>query len=219
MTIPAPLEIAPTELLYDRPFTAPSRTAADFVVLEQIRVTLRATLRSMPDDHRRGDIVFPQDPSDLSHRVVVLDRGLLLNSVGALAVVGFFGQRRPGADVDAMEELDLELVDELRSHPMMLSYCSRELPDGGWANMVLLADPQGANSWRESTRHAYAARKIAPGYYETIRIHNGILPYGLNSPNLIHTRTSYYDFTGDAWWQAVRGAISAELLDAWTRNG
>lgn len=219
MTTHAPLEIAPTELLFDRPFTAPARTAADFAVLEQIRATLLATLRSVPDDHQRGDIVFPREPSGLSHRVVLLDREALLSADGAMAVVGFFGQRRPEADVDAMEGLDMELVGELRSHPLMLSYSSRELPEGGWANMVLLADPQGASSWRESARHAYAARKIAPGYYETIRIHNGLLPQGLASPALLHVRTSYYDFTGGGWWQAVRGTISRELLDACARSG
>jgi len=206
--MPEPQLLAPAESVPDRPFTDTGHITGDFIVLDQIRATLLATVRALPVDPPPGTIFHPPESDERAHRIVVLNRlGLLRDE--PLALVGFFGQRRIDADPAALQGLDAELIDELRSHEAMLSYSSRELPCGGWATLVLLADPQGVRRWRESARHAFAVSQIAPHYYATIRIHNGALPGGLASPALVHTRTLYYDFGDSMWWQAVRPAQQA----------
>jgi hypothetical protein len=203
MLPPEPDLLAPMETVLGRPFTAPDQVGGDFAVLDQIRGTLLANLQALPHDPPPGETLHLRHLDGLAHRIVVLNRPALLVEA-PIAVVGFFGQRRADADPAMLEALDAELIDELRSHPDMLSYSSRELAGGGWANMVLLADPQGARRWRESARHAFAASQIAPSYYATIRIHNALLKQGLASLALVHVRTVYYDFGGSAWWQGVR---------------
>jgi hypothetical protein len=205
MLPPEPVALRPGEIVSGRPFTDLAQIAADFTALDRMRATLRAALQTVPTDLPPGSLLHPPEPDGRPHRVVLLSRALLLSD-GPLAVVGFFGQRRQEVDEATLGTIDAELIDELRSHPLMLSYSSCQLACGGWANLVLLADPQGARRWRESARHSYAASQVAPRYYATIRIHNGALPAGLASPALRHTRTLYYDFRAGAWWHAVREA-------------
>lgn len=195
--------LGPMEAAPDRPFTSPAHSQADFAVLDQMRARLLDTVRGMRVDPPPGTVLHIAEEDGRTHRIVPLNRAGLLTHA-TLSVVGFFGQRRPDADPSSMAGLDDELIDELRSHPLILSYSSRELPCGGWGNLVVLASPQAAQSWRESARHAYAASRIAPSYYATIRIHNGLLPAGLASPALVHTRTMYYDFQGSGCWKAIR---------------
>jgi hypothetical protein len=216
MQPPQPLALTPAECVPGRPFADPEQTARDFAVLESMRARLRAELAALAQEPPAGTLLLPPEPDGLPHRVILLSRAGLLSGA-PLAVVGFFGQRRPDADDDDLAGIDDELIEELRSHPFMLSYSSRLLPSGSWANLVLLADPQGARRWRESARHAYAASQIAPRYYATIRIHNGALPEGLGGPAIAHARTMYYDFREGDWWLAVRASIPADL-DARSRS-
>jgi hypothetical protein len=205
MRPPEPTLLTPTETVTGRPFTDPTHLQTDFAVLEQIRATLLDSVRSMPVEMPPGTTLYLERPERRTHRIIVLDHRALLGGT-PLAVVGFFGQRRPGADPSMLQELDAELIDELRSHPAMLSYSSVELPCGAWANLVVLADAQGARRWRESARHVFAASQVAPSYYSTVRIHNAALPSGLESSALVHIRTLYYDFAEGGWWQGVRAA-------------
>lgn len=200
-----PQLLTATEIVFGRPFTDPDKIQADFAALEQIRAALHATVRAMPVDPEPGLALHLQQPDGRAHRIVILNRLGLLASA-PMAVVGFFGQRRPEADPAMLQDLDAELIEELQAHPSMLSYSSCELNCGGWANLVVLADPQGARRWRESARHVFAASQVAPRYYATVRIHNGALPAGLASPALLHVRTLYYDFADTGWWQAIRSA-------------
>jgi len=137
------------------------------------------------------------------HRVVILEREPLLADA-ELAFVGFFGHRRVEADPTPLQEIDIELIQEFLDHPHVLSYCSLELADGNWANMVLLRSADGIERWRGSRKHAYVARELAPLYYTGIRIHNGVLPDGLASPHLSLLCTKYYDFQGPELWRAIR---------------
>lgn len=205
MRPPEPQLLGPTETVTGRPFTDPDKIETDFAALEQIRATLHATVRAMPVDPEPGTTLHLQQPDGRAHRIIILNRLRLLSNA-PMSVVGFFGQRRPEADPSMLQELDAELIEELNAHPSMLSYSSCELSHGAWANLVVLADPQGARRWRESARHVFAASQVAPRYYTTVRIHNGALPGGLASPALIHVRTLYYDFSEGGWWQAIRAA-------------
>jgi hypothetical protein len=91
----------------------------------------------------------------------------------------------------------------------VLSYSSFELDDGNYVNLVLLDGPAAKEHWRTSSRHAYAARDLAPEFYACIRLQNAHLPHGLARPeDLSIVATKYYDYQQDQPWHAVR-AISA----------
>lgn len=147
----------------------------------------------------------------------MLNRQALLESP-ALAAVGFFGQRWPQADATLMDGVDGELIAEMHAFPGMYSYSSLELPDGNWANLVLLQHVQSGRNWRESARHAHAAYQIAPRYYRSIRLHNALLPAGLAGPAPALARTTYYDFRHGAWWQAVRPAAPPAGEESLTKH-
>jgi hypothetical protein len=194
----------------DRGFTHPDHIPADAAVLDGMRARLYDTL--LRSDIGAGDprnrelyIQYVKEDDERLHRMVILSRQLLLNAY-PLMVVGFFGERRGEANPALLQDVDTELVQEFLHHIHVLSYSSLELADGNWANLVLLLGAEGIQHWRASHKHAYAARELAPQFYHTIRLYNGVLPGGLSSPNLTLVSTKYYEFHGQGLWQAVREA-------------
>jgi hypothetical protein len=197
-----------TEYIPDRPFTNPEHSYADVAVLEYMRTQLRVTLRDVdcgPSDPQSRQLYIHtlREDGERQHRQVILSRRMLLDAK-SLTVVGFFGHKRGSADPGILEDVDNDLLQEFLHHTYVLCYNSLELPDGNWANLVLLLDATGIQQWRVSQKHAYAARELSPLFYETIRLHNGILPGGLAAPRLVLLSTKYYDYRGDNWWQTIR---------------
>ena len=202
------IRLAQAEYVPERPFANPERSLFDLAVLEYMRAQLQATLREVEfgssDPHARGLYIHTiKEDGDREHRQVILSRQQLLGA-NTLAVVGFFGQKRGTADPSVLGDVDTDLLEEFVRHTYVLSYNSLELPDGNWANLVLMLDASGIEHWRASQKHAYAARELSPLFYETIRLHNGALPGGLDSRGIVLLSTKYYDYRGDAWWQAIR---------------
>jgi len=201
-----PLPLGPSEIVPDRPFTHPERSAEDLARLRHIAQRLRLVLsqpRTWPNDPSPL-ILNLQEADGRAHRIVIARRAELL-TVRTLTVVGFFGQKRPEADVAPLSAVDDELIREFPQHPYVLSYCSLLLEDGNWGNSVLLNAPEAREHWRTSPRHQYAARELAPSYYATLRLHNAVLSGGLLAGNdwkLL--RTKYYDFQGATPWHAIR---------------
>lgn len=200
------IRLGPLEVLRSRPFTHPDRNAEDLAALRCMRERLCHLLHrpeQLPDAPRPL-ILYLQETDGRSHRVVLSDPEALL-AAGSFTVVGFFGQRRSGADLSQLDAVDLELVAEFPQHPTILSYSSLELPNGDWGNLVLLSAPEGIDHWRTSVRHIYAARRLAPQCYEVVRLHNGTLPGRLMSEqDLVLLRTKYYDYRGPTPWYAMR---------------
>jgi len=120
---------------------------------------------------------------------------LLLNN--ELALVGFISGRmrplRPSVAAD-LRIMDRKLIAELVNTPGLLSYSSLELHDGNWCNLVLLNDPQVKIHLKNTETHRYAAYELAPNCYEWIRLHNGIMPTGLASNEMLLQKTRYYQF-------------------------
>ena len=130
---------------------------------------------------------------------LLANRPDLLASAAPLTLVGFFGQRRSEVAADrrqALWDIDARLTDEVKDHPGIVSLACQELDDGNYANLVLLADQQALDHWRESVTHQSAVREHAPAYYESIRIHNGTLDREV----LIVNRTKYYAFGPQPWF-------------------
>ena len=201
------IQLGPCDEVPGRRFAEPEHSLADAHVLDAMRLRLAETLRQAnisADDPLSRELYIQSLPEDGArlHRIVILSRALL-QSARELTFVGFFGQKRGDANPAVLQDVDTELLHEFLEHTYVLSYSSLELPDGNWANLVLLLHADGIEHWRASQKHAYAARELAPLYYRSIRLHNGMLPGGLASRPVIQS-TKYYAFERDGWWQAIR---------------
>jgi hypothetical protein len=212
--------LGPLEVLAERPFTAPEETERDVIYLGYMVRELRHQLtrpESLPLLGREPLTLhlFEESRDCFAPDGVYNSRGRQyriafiridpLKVDRNLIVVGFCGRKRQGADRTVVNAVDEELVAEFPQHPYFLSYSSLELANGDWCNLVLFSHWDGLEHWNSSARHWQAVREIAPNYYETIRLHNAILPGGLFSgQKLKMVRTKYYDFGSDLLWLAVR---------------
>lgn len=142
----------------------------------------------------RSPILYLPERDGRQHRIVWLNN-IPLHTSERFAFVGFFGRKRASADAGLLDALDAELIQELYDYPHMLSYSSLELPDGSWGNLVLMSSPQGAVQWASSARHAYAAHKVAPACYTTIRLHSGMVTLNGSAEAALHIqRTKHFDY-------------------------
>jgi hypothetical protein len=120
-------------------------------------------------------------------------------------VVGFFGQKRPHADIQPLIRADKRFQEQFHHHPGLLSLSTVRLPDGDFGNLVLFTDPEAKDKWNYSQVHRELVSKISPPYYQTIRLNNGVLPDGLAAPgDLRLIRVKYLDYSENPPWRAVR---------------
>lgn len=206
----APVQLERMALLADRPFTHPQHSWDDLALLQSLAEKLRQTLTHLPPHtDSSGPRLEWQGVNELERRIVIANAARLRTQAD-VSLVGFFGHKRPEADPAPLEAIDGVLIGEFAQHPGVLSYCSQQLTDGNWGNLVVLGFPEARDHWRTSDRHAYAARELAPGYYRTIRLHNAHWPGGLFSGHgIVLQRTKYYDFQDQPPWHAVREFESA----------
>lgn len=194
--------LGPADVIDERPFTHPNYIVADRNILRYMVDQLRLIVEY---SHMYGCLSRPlwlQQPA--AHRLVVAQPERL-QALDGLTVVGFFGEKRPGADPSLMNEFDDILIEEFSEHPDLLSYSSLALDAGNFGNLVLFARPEAKQHWSQSKAHAQAAYKLAPHYYTSVRIYNGLLPDGIkNSQRLRITAVKYFDYLNGPPWQAVR---------------
>ncbi len=205
MTAPA-VTLLPDQRLSDRSFTDPVWSTQDRAALELMAARLRSVLREEKPSvqAKRLDIFYLSEDDGCAHRVVIVNWAGLM-ACETLTVVGFFGQRREDADMQATLMADAVMLQQFTEQPHLLSYSSLQFPSGEWANLVLFCSPEGINHWGANSYHSQAAREISPNYYNSIRLHNGALEDGLWSAQPIRLqRTKYYDFRGEQLWHAVR---------------
>jgi len=203
------IALGPADHDESRPFAYVAHNAADLAALEK----MAARLLQLIGEHDQGRGLKRFHPY-LLHTAegrwlrMVVNQPEALQVERDLALVGFFGHRRPvvppEVDVDK-DTIDLELIADFPEHSGVLAYCSMALDDANFGNLVLMAGPEINEQWNTSARHAYASRVIAPRYYTSVRLHNGVLPGGLRSGQApVLLRTKYYDYSGDWPWAAVR---------------
>ena len=203
------VEWGPADRDDGRPFAHIEHNAADLEALEVMAGYLRQVMLDSPEPPPRGPCqIHEMTTQDGRHLRMVIAQPIALLAGGDLAIVGFFGHRRPGVPstlIDDHDAIDAEMIAEFPEFPGVLGYCSMAVEDGDYGNLVLMARADTSEHWRTSARHAFASRVIAPAYYNTVRLHNGLLPGGLisgASPVLV--RTKYYDFSSEWQWTAVR---------------
>ncbi|MBM4422312.1 MAG: hypothetical protein FJ030_02840 [Chloroflexi bacterium] len=193
------VRLAEREDVRGRPFADASHSADDLRALQSIAARL-ADMLSGSDPQPLH--VETHDPNGRCLRVIV-SRPEMLATDRDLVFVGFFGQRRANADPAPIDEVDRTLVAEFAAYPEILSYCSLELENGNYGNLVLLAHDGAREHWRESARHQYAVAELAPSYYASVRLHSGAVVGRLRGRNFRFRRTKYFDYQ-NGFWCALR---------------
>jgi hypothetical protein len=200
--------LTPTGIVPQRPFTDPTHIRGDVNSLQYMVDQLCLFLEH--SHHKSGEppiVVHRPGPEKYIYRLVVIQPEQLMEPK-QITCVGFLGQRRPDADVALAHEFDKILVSELQDHPGLYSYSTMNLITGNYSNLVLFADEEAKNHWSRSKAHAQAVSKLAPNFYLTVRLYNGLLPRGIVDSNaLTLTRIKYFDYQGTPWWQAVREMV------------
>ena len=96
--------------------------------------------------------------------------------------------------IGEIHTVDAQLVAEMVNNPGILGYSSLELRSGIWCNLVLMENSETKQQVLQTATHAHAAYRLAPRYYEWIRLHIGIMPNGLFHDEMKAVSTRYYTF-------------------------
>jgi hypothetical protein len=217
------VQLAPTAVIHDRPFTDLRHTRYDLHALRFMISCACLALETLPTrlpppnpSQSAGDspratchappplIIHQPNPDHWTQRLI-LTQPQRLRDRRPLTVVGFFGLKSPVANVALAQELDRELIPELTNHAELLAYVSICLPTGNFGNLVLFASPEGKEAWGLSERHSAAVRLLTPDYYAAVRLYNGQLPDGVAACETLRLHlVKYYDYTSRPLWRAVR---------------
>ena len=146
------------------------------------------------------------EPDGRYHRYFV-PRPKILSQVEKVYLVGFFSHKKEGATADHFGSLDHRLTEQIPTYKGILSYNTMALPDGDFGNLVLLSNEDIKSKWMHGETHRWAIA-LSPGYYQFVRINNGILPDGIMTPDSLRIiRVKYYDYSEDPPWKAVRELV------------
>jgi hypothetical protein len=200
------IRLGPWETAPGRDFTDPTQVSQD---LKRVAVMLSALRRGLVAGAGWAEganpvVLAPPGLQGRAHRAVVCDVRRLGDGRD-LTWVGFFAVKRRDCDHAPLTAMDDELIGEFPAHPGVLSYSSLELADGDWGNLILLDGDAARQRWRDGARHEYAARELAPRHYTVVRLHQGVLPGGVEAGREpVLRRTKYYDYRAAVTWRAER---------------
>lgn len=197
--------LGPAEVVGDRPFTHPGHIRSDVNTLRHMIDQLCLFLENFGAG-QDGQPILAHQPNRQNwvYRLLIARPERLMRP-GQLSFVGFLGQRLPNADVEAANEFDKILLAEIPDHPGLLSYSTMALVSGNYSNLVVFSDPMVKEQWSRSQAHAQAVRKLAPDYYSSVSLYNGLLPRGISDSNALRlTRIKYFDYQSKPRWRAVR---------------
>jgi hypothetical protein len=199
--------LSPTDTVKGRAFTNPDQIPSDLnawrYMTDQICLFLRNP-QLYAQQMTRPLIIHRPDPEKWLSRLVLPNPERLLNQ-NQITFVGFLGQRRENADLALGGEFDSTLVAEIPDHPDLLCYHTMGQSCGNFSNLVLFASESAKAGWGRSQAHAQAVSKLAPEYYQSIRLYNGILPHGItDSQSLSLTKVKYFDYQQKPMWHAIR---------------
>lgn len=201
-----PTVLAGDERIPGRPFT-------DIVNSESDRLRLVAMVEQLVDTY--GDPVVcdfapgkrpvcQSDPQGRQFRIYYVRPSLLFSATN-LTVVGFFGLKRPNADIRPLIAADKMFEPEFHKHRGLLSLSTVHIPDGNFANLVVFTNDESKGQWNSAPIHRDTVAKISPPYYSSIRLTNATLPGGLAEPDgLVMDLVKYIDYESDPPWRAVR---------------
>lgn len=194
-----------------RPFTDPAHTLGD----RQRLVGMIEQLVDTYDDPVVCDFapgkrpVCQSDPQGRHFRIYYVRPDLLFRARNLVAV-GFFGVKRPNADIAPLLAADRMFEPEFNRHRGLLSLSTVRIPDGNFANLVLFTDDASKDRWNTAPIHRDTVAKISPPYYRSIRLNNARLPGGLADPDgLVMETVKYLDYRSDPPWRAFRRLVES----------
>jgi hypothetical protein len=202
--------LGPTEQVREHPFANPEHIPGDLNTLRHMVDQIHRLLQSphLYGHHSRPLAIHRPDLDKWTYRLVISNPEQLAAGLVAgeeMTFVGFLGQRREDANLALAGEFDNMLIAEIPHHPGLLSYSTMALICGNFCNLVLFTNEQVKAHWSKSQAHAQAVGKLAPEYYLSVRLYNGILPHGVaDSQSLYLTKIKYYSYQATPWWHAVR---------------
>jgi hypothetical protein len=203
MTRTLPTALGKLELIPERPFTHTDHVSKDREVLVHMAKQARSVLEKHTETLGENETVFIEEQDERYHRFFVTRPGTL-SQARDLYLVGFFSHKQERAAADHFGDLDDQLVKQIPTYQKILSYSTMALPNGDFGNLVLLTDEETKLKWMQGEIHNQAIA-LAPGYYQFVRINNGVLPDGVLQPDALQiTQVKYYDYEEDPPWKAVR---------------
>ena len=175
-----------------------SKGTSDLFVLKYMRQRVRLTLQQLePCATLQRPILYNfQEHHGRIHRIALYNCQQLLQRP-TLAFVGFISRKQKQLDASIIGEIhsvDAQLVAEMVNNPGILGYSSLELRSGIWCNLVLMENSETKQQVLQTATHAHAAYRLAPRYYEWIRLHIGVMPNGLFHDEMKAFSTRYYTF-------------------------
>ena len=228
------VQLAPQDVVRDRPFTDLRHTQLDLQALRfmiscaclalETHLSLDGAglgSESTPSPLGRGlgrgsstdPLIIHQPDTDHWTQRLILTQPQRLRVHRPLTVVGFFGLKSAAANVALAQTLDRELIPELTTHADLLAYVSVCLPTGNFGNLVLFASPEGKDAWGLSAKHSAAVRLLTPDYYAAVRLYNGHLPGGVAACETLRLHlVKYYDYASRPLWRAVRPLSAGDEL-------
>jgi hypothetical protein len=183
----------------------------DLVLLRYMAQRIQETLRLSDPlaNTTQPQLYLLEERHQHTHRIVIYKSQELLRG-SSLVFVGFISGKQKPLSHPVLEEMratDKMLITDLASNPGLLSYSSLQLCTSNWCNLVLLSDASAKTHFRTNETHKYAARQLAPRYYEWIRLHTGVMPGGLVGNETILRSTKFYTFQGEQLESTMRELV------------
>jgi len=194
------------EKIPGKPFTDLNHSLNDLARLIKMVQQLTDHYHSpaLCDFAKRKSAIRQTDPDGQDFKIYYI-RPKKLFSNKNITVVGFFGHRRPDADIEPLLRADQKFKEIFLKFEGLLSLSTVQLSSGDFANLVLFSNEEAKDRWNYHPAHHGTVSEISPPYYSSIRLNNGILPNGVESPERLKlTRVRYLDYTVSPHWRAVR---------------
>jgi hypothetical protein len=174
----------------------PDRGARDLVVLKYMAQKIHTVLHTLEQPVAGSSpLCYSLEVRhQCQQRIIMYDPQFLLQNV-TLSFVGFVSGKQKTVDPfveNEMKRVDGLLIEDLINAPGLLCYSSLELRTGKWYNLVLLANFNLKAHLKNSPIHCYGAYQLAVRYYESIRLHSGIIVGGLGKNMLQLQKTKCY---------------------------
>ena len=169
---------------------------SDLQVLRYMAHRIRSRLLNAAVTTTLPSLEYIEERRKRTHRIVIYQQQEYLLQA-SLLFVGFVSGVQPHvspAIVQEIHRVDKLFMTELVHNAGLLSYSSLELNAGHWYNLVLLSDVVAKTYFKESSTHRYAAYDLAMHYYAWIRLHNGVMPGGLDANYMLLQSTKCYTF-------------------------
>jgi hypothetical protein len=200
------IELGREDKVQEHPFSDVENTADDLATMRKMAHQLVDTYEDpkVCDFTMRNGPVCQSDPQGRHFRIYYIRPDRLFEG-DRLAVVGFFGSRRPGADIQPLLRADKLFEAEFDKHPDLLSLSTVRVANGNFGNLVVFANREAISIWNNTPVHRKLVAEISPPYYQSIRLNNGWLPRGLAEPDALWIgRVKYIDYGSMPPWRAVR---------------